>query len=540
MTTTTTTPLAPAVDEAPDPRRWWTLVALCIGLSVISIDNTILNVALPHIVEDTGAQGSQLQWIIDAYIIVFASLLLTSGSLGDRIGRKRVLTFGLVAFGAFSALASTVDTPAALIVCRGLMGIGGAAIFPSTLSILTNTFQGKERARAIGIWAGVAGLGVAIGPLTGGLLLEHFWWGSVFLVNVPICLAALVMGRFLIRETKDPDPGRLDPLGALLSIVGLVGLLYAIIEVPDKGWTSPQVVGPGLVGLAVLAGFALWEARSDHPMLDVTFFKNPRFSAASATVTLTYFALFGSTFLLTQYFQFVLGYSPLKAGMLTAPVAVGLMGAAPRAPGLVDRIGTKRVVVIGLAIVASALLAYGSDTLMSSIPGGVAVRLVFGIGMGFTIAPATESIMGSLPRERAGVGSAVNDTTRQAGGALGVAVIGSIFAARYHSTIQVPAAVPAAGVPAVEDSIGKALEVGRGVPPDVATQIHDAASVAFLDGMRTAVICGAVVIGLAALVSWRWLPAQEAAPEPAPGDDVREEMLEEATPLAAVEDGPLV
>lgn len=517
--------------DQPDPRRWWTLVALCTSLSVITIDNTILNVALPHIVEDTGAQGSELQWILDAYIIVFASLLLTSGSLGDRIGRRRMLSVGLVAFGAFSAAAALSGSAGALILFRSLMGIGGAAIFPSTLSILTNTFSGAERARAIGIWAGVSGLGVAIGPLAGGLLLEHFWWGSVFLVNAPICALALVMGRLFITESRDPHPDPLDPAGALLSVAGLVGLLYAIIEVPEKGWSSPHVVGPGLAGLALLGTFALWEARSDHPMLDVGFFRNPRFSAASATITLTYFALFGSTFLLTQYFQFVLGYSPLKAGVLTAPVAVGLMVVAPRAPRLVDRIGTKRVVVLGLVIVGLALCTYASDTIMSSIPGGIVVRLIFGAGMGLTVAPATESIMGTLPRERAGVGSAVNDTTRQAGGALGVAVIGSVFAARYHDAIQVPAGVPAEAAPAIRDSIGKALEAAREarLPPGLALQVHEAASQAYLTGMRTAVLCGAAVIALAAAVAWRWLPAQAAGAH-----------HEEAPAMAALEEGPLV
>lgn len=539
MTDVCDTPPPGAAEEVLDPRRWWTLAVLCIGLGVITIDNTILNVAIPQIVEDTEAEGSQLQWIIDSYIIVFASLLLLSGSLGDRIGRRRVLSFGLVAFGGFSALASTVDTPVALVAARGLMGIGGAAIFPSTLSILTNTFQGRERARAIGIWAGVSGLGVAIGPLAGGFLLEHFWWGSVFLINVPICVLALVLGRGLIRESRDPEPGRLDPLGAVLSIIGMAGVLYAVIEVPEAGWTSAQVIIPGLLGVGVLVGFALWEAHSSHPMLDVAFFKNPRFSAASATITLTYFALFGSTFLLTQYFQFVLGYSPLKAGMLTAPVAVGLMVAAPRAPGLVDRIGTKRVVVLGLGVIAGCLLLYASDTVMSSLVGGGLVRLVFGAGVGLTVAPATESIMGSLPPARAGVGSAVNDTTRQAGGALGVAVIGSIFGARYHGTVQVPEGVPAGGVEGVRDSIGKALQVGRSVPPDVAAQIQDAANTAFLNGMRTAVICGAAVIALAAAVAWRWLPAEEAAPGSEAGPEGGG-AGDEATPWAIMEDGPLV
>src|SRR4051794_32179133 len=494
-----------------DDRRWWVLGVLCLSLTVISIDNTILNVALPSIVEHLHAQGSELQLLIDGYTVVFACLLLTAGSLGDKLGRKGILTIGLAAFGTFSAAAAFSQTSHQLIMFRALMGIGGACIYPSTLSILTNTFTDpKERARAIGVWAGVSGLGVAIGPLAGGLLLEHFWWGSVFLVNVPICLGAIIAGRFIVPTTpRDPDEA-LDPLGALLSIVGLVGFLYAIIEVPDKGWSAPGVVIPGVIGLVFLALFAVWEIKSRHPMLDLHFFANPRFSAASATITLTFFALYGSTFLLTQYFQFVLLYSPLKAGMLTAPVAIGIMVMAPQAPKLVERVGTKLVVVAGLSIVATGMLLYSVEPVMSSLVGGGLVRLLFGVGMGCVMAPATESIMGSLPKAKAGVGSAVNDTTRQTGGALGVAVIGSVFAATYHHVIEVPAGLPPRAVPMVHDSIGAALEAITRfeLPAPIASVVHDAASSAFFRGMQVAVWVGAAVMLCAVFVAYKYLPAR--------------------------------
>ena len=280
--------------------------------------------------------------------------MLTAGSLGDKLGRKGILTIGRALFGAFSALAAFSQSADMLIVARALMVIGGACIYPSTLSILTNTFHDeRERGRAIGIWAGVSGLGVAIGPLAGGLLVEHFWWGSVFLVNVPICALAITAGHRLVPTTKRDPEHALDPIGAILSIVGLMGLLFAIIEVPDRGISDPTVLISFVVGLVFLAGFAWWETHCEHPMLDLHFFQNPRFSAASATITLTFFALYGSTFLLTQYFQFVLEYSPLKAGALIAPVAVGIMVTAPQAPKLVERIGTKLVVVTGLSIVAT-------------------------------------------------------------------------------------------------------------------------------------------------------------------------------------------
>jgi EmrB/QacA subfamily drug resistance transporter len=504
-------PLTP--DEA-HRRRWITLAVVCLSLVVISIDNTILNVALPSIVRELGAEGSQLQWIIDSYTIVFAGLLLTAGSLGDRYGRKKALTTGLVLFGGFSALASQATSAPMLIAARGLMGIGGAFIFPTTLSILTNSFAGRERARAIGIWAGVAGLGIVIGPLGGGLLLEHFAWGSVFLVNVPLCAAAVVLGHFFVPDSRDPAEGRLDPVGALLSIVALTLLLFGIIEAPNLGWGEPQVVGALVGGLAVLGLFLAWELHIDHPMLDVRFFRNPRFSAASGTITLTYFALFGSTFLLTQYFQFVLGYSPLEAGLMTAPVAVGIMTFAPLAPKLVDRVGTKRVVVVGLLIVVGALCCYASDTIMSSFVGGALVRLVFGAGMGLTTAPATESIMGSLPPGKAGVGSAVNDTTRQTGGALGVAVLGSVFALRYHSVIGDAGFAPAEARADVKDSIGRALEAGARVGGEVGSRIAAEARHAFVASMRLVYGVAALVVLCAAFVAWSFLPARAPTDQP--------------------------
>lgn len=510
----------PVADRTLHDRRWWTLAVLCLSLLVIGIDNTILNVALPSIVESLGAKGSQLQWMIDSYTIVFASLLLTMGALGDRLGRKKLLHLGVILFGAFSTLASLQTSATGLIGARALMGIGGAMIYPTTLSILTNVFRDPgERAKAIGIWAGVAGLGVAIGPLGGGMLLEHFNWGSVFLVNVPLCAAALVGGWFLIPDSRDRHGGALDPLGSLLSIAGLVAFLFALIEGPDRGWTSPLVVGGFVVGGLLLGAFALWELRCAHPMLDLRFFSNPRFSAASATITLTYFALFGSTFLLTQYFQFVLDYSPLKAGFMASPVAVGLMIGGPNAPRLVRRFGTKAVVAAGLAVVGLCLLCYASDTLMSSVLLGCIVRGAFGFGMGLTTAPATESIMGSLPPDKAGVGSAVNDTTRQAGGALGVAVLGSIFAANYRSIIGGHLdGVTGVAREQAHDSIGKAVEVGRQVTdPAVRETIRVDSVHAFLQSMHVVYPLAAAIILVAIVVTLRYLPAR-APDAPGPGE----------------------
>jgi EmrB/QacA subfamily drug resistance transporter len=493
--------------EKAHERRWFTLAVLCMSLVVITIDNSILNVALPTIVRDLGASGSDLQWIIDAYIIVFASLLLTAGALGDKFGRKGALTVGLLLFGTFSGLASLADSPQMLIAARGLMGIGAAFIFPTTLSILTNTFTGHERARAIGIWAGVSGIGVAVGPMLGGILVEHFYWGAVFFVNVPICALALVLGYFFIPTSRDPDNRPLDPLGAMLSVLTLVALLYAIIQAPEEGWLAPDVLVSFGVALVLLGVFGFWELHTQEPMIDLRVFRNPRFSAASSVLTLISFALYGSVFLLIQYFQFVLGYSPLEAGLLAMPVAIGMMATSPNAPRLVLRWGTKRVVVLGLLTVAGAMFLYGSDLVMSSFVGGCAVRLMFGIGLGLTSAPATESIMGSLPPSRAGVGSAINDTTRQTGGALGVAIIGSIFLAWYHHFADHAGKLSAASAAAVHDSVGRALELAQRLPAAQGAEIVRLSREAFVDAMRFTYPIAAAFVLLAAFIAWRFLPA---------------------------------
>jgi EmrB/QacA subfamily drug resistance transporter len=496
-----------SVDDPASSSRWVTLCVLSLCVVVIGIDNTVLNVALPTIVRKLGATGSDLQWIVDAYTIVFACLLLTAGSLGDRYGRKYALRFGLIWFGSFSAFAALASSPGMLIVTRGLMGLGAAFIYPTTLSIITNTFHvPSERARAIGIWAGVAGIGISIGPLLGGLLVETFGWPSVFLINVPVCVVAVLLAHWYVPNSSSPEESPLDPVGAVLSIFALVAVLFAIIEAPEHGWTSGGVVGSFTAGAILLGAFIWWERKNPRPMLDVRIFKNPRFSAASATMTLTQFAMFGSTFLLTQYFQFRLGYSPLESGLMLMPVAIGLMVGAPNAPKLVHRFGTTRVVVTGLCAVSVATAFYASDTLMSSFTTGFAIRLLYGLGMGFTAAPVTESIMGSLPRARAGVGSAINDTTRQTGGALGVAVLGSIFAFRYHHVIDATAGVPATVLHHARDSIGRSLQVAQTLGGTAGANLQHAAQQAFVSSMRITFGVAALVVLFAAVTAAKFLP----------------------------------
>jgi EmrB/QacA subfamily drug resistance transporter len=509
-------------------RRWLTLLVLCISLIVITLDNTILNVALPTLAKPValgglGASSSQLQWIVDAYTIVFAGLLLTAGSLGDRFGRYKGLTFGLAVFGLGSLASSFADSANVLIFTRATMGIGAAFIMPATLSIITNVFTDPtERGKAIGVWAGVSALGIGLGPITGGVLLSHFWWGAVFLVNVPVVIAGLVLGYFFVPESRDPSKPRLDPVGALLSIGALTAILWAIIEAPAKGWTAPVILGSFALGAAILAAFLFWELHSSHPMLDMHFFENPRFTAASAAITLTFFALFGTLFLLTQYLQSVLGYSTVEAGAVLLPQAAVIMIGAPSSSIWVRRFGNKVVVSTGLLIVSASLFGFLLFTPDTTVAVVIVVACVMGLGMANIMAPATDSIMGSLPRAKAGVGSAVNDTTRQVGGAVGVAVLGSILSSHYSSAI---AHTLGPGMnPALAEGVGQAVGIGQAAGN---TAIVDAAREAFVGGMHIAAVVAGCVTLIAAAGVAKFLPAR-------PGVDINQAPV----PVTLPDDAP--
>jgi EmrB/QacA subfamily drug resistance transporter len=505
-------------------RRWIILAVLCFGLLVIVLDNSILNVAIPTLVDQLHASNSQIQWIVDAYTLVFAGLLLTMGSLGDRYGRRGALQAGFVIFGLGSLASALASTSHQLIGTRAFMGIGGALIMPATLSIITNVFPANERGRAIGFWAGTAGIGAAIGPLTGGFLVEHFYWGSVFLVNLPIVTIGLIAGIFLIPTSKDPSTPRLDPFGAALSIAGLCSLLYAIIEAPTDGWTDSTILTAFAIAFVLLGTFIWWERHTDHPMLDVRFFKNPRFSAPSSGITLIFFAMFGTIFLLTQYLQFTLGYSPLQAGARLLPFALTMLVVSPLSARVVDRFGTKLTVATGLMVATLSLVLTASLDATSSY-GAISIRFVLlGLGMGLTMAPATESVMGSLPLAKAGVGSAVNDTTRQVGGAMGVAVVGSVLASIYGTRVGnwfngKPAQVQSAKV-AAKSGIGNAFAVASKVqsevkagklPAQAATLANDlvhTANSAFVDAMHAGVLVAAGATLLGTVIALLWLPAR--------------------------------
>jgi EmrB/QacA subfamily drug resistance transporter len=504
-------PIAPPLPAVPDARRWQVLAVLCLSLVVITIDTTILNVALPSIERSLDPGPGGLQWIVDAYTVVFAGLLLTAGTLGDRLGRRGALAAGLAVFGAASVGAALSGSAGQLIGWRALTGVGAALIFPATLSIITNVFtDAAERQKAIALWAGTAGIGIALGPVAGGLLLRQFSWASVFWVNVPVCLFALVAVLARVPSATPHRHGRLDLGGAALSISGLSLLVYAIIEAPTEGWTSPAFLGWGAVALALLAGFVAVEMRHPAPMLDVRLFRNPRFSAASLAMSTLYFALFGTIFLTTQHMQVLLGYDALGAGLRTVPFAVVLMVVANTTPRLVGRVGTGRVIAAGLTLVAVSeglRIASTPDTGYGLVLASMAV---FALGMGLVIAPATASIMGSVPPERAGVGSAVNDTTRQVGGALGVAIMGSLASSAYRSGLEdrlADTALPPGALQRFGDSVGAAVN-GSGALGEHGAAVSQAAREAYISGLRTASVVALVLLLVSATVAARALPSR--------------------------------
>ncbi len=500
-----------AATHRSDTHRWIVLGTMCLSLLLIVMDNTIVNVALPTLQRDLDASTTQLQWVVDAYILVFAGLLLTMGSLGDRFGRRGALAFGLSIMGAASILSSFANTADQLITTRALMGVGGALIMPATLSIITNVFTDRrERAQAIAIWAATAGAAVAIGPVTGGWLLEHFWWGSVFLVNVPVVVVALVLGQLFVPTSRDPSAPPVDVVGALLSIAGLVVLVWAIIEGPG-GWTDPEILGAFALSAVLLGIFVVWERRTRFPMLDISFFRNPRFSAASAAVMLTFFAMFGSLFLLTQFLQSILGYTPLEAGIRLLPMAGVMLVISPLSAKVVEWIGSKIVVATGLSVGAVGLIIASRLTAGASYPEVLVALVVLAAGLALVMPPATESIMGSLPLAKAGVGSAVNDTTRQVGGALGVAVLGSVMSSTYGPRVtEAISGLPVSSeqATAIHDQIGAAMRAAAEIGGPAGRTLADVASRGFADGMSTAFVIGAAALVLGATIVALFLPAR--------------------------------
>jgi EmrB/QacA subfamily drug resistance transporter len=502
-----------AVPEAVHRRRWAILAVLLFSVLVVVLDNSILNVAMKTIAQPSptglGATQSQLEWAINSYTLVFAGLLFTGGLLGDRLGRKRVLLFGMLVFGTASGLSAFSGSAGELIAFRGVMGFGGAFIMPATLAIIMQVFERDEQPRAIGIWTGVVGLAIAVGPITGGALLTHFWWGSVFLINVPIVAVSVVAMFLIVPESRDPRAGRLDPVGVLLSIAGLVLFIYGIIKGGQFGdFTRTEVWGTSLIGLLLLGAFVWWERRSDHPAFDVAYFKDRRFSASVAAIGLVFFALMGVTFFIVFYTQSVRGYSALQTGLLLLPLAAAQMFFAPRARLVVDRFGARAVCVSGLLLTAVSFFGFlllGRDTPIWVLE---VLFALMGTAIAHIMPPATVMIMSALPREKAGSGSAVNNTFRQVGGAIGVAVLGSLLSTVYRQGIEdhldvVPAAARHSAGESIEATLGIAARLGpRG------QALIDPAGDAFVHAMHVTAVASGIVALIGALVVLLALPAR--------------------------------
>jgi EmrB/QacA subfamily drug resistance transporter len=519
-------------------RKRITLLVLCLAAFIISLDVTIVNVALPTLVRQTGATTTDLQWVVDAYNLAFAALVLVAGSLSDRLGRKGMLLAGLGVFGAASLAGSFCTTAGQLIGARAVMGVGAAMMFPATLSLLTNVFTGRrERAAAIGLWGATTGVGIATGPIIGGWLLERFWWGSIFLLMVPVAAGVAALAAWAVPASRDPRTRPVDWRGLILSAAGMGVLVLGIIQAPGWGWGSARTLGTLAAGVALLAAFVAAEGRTAHPMLDIALFRNPRFTAASGSVAIAFFALNGFIFLMTQYFQVVKGFGPLGTGVRLLPVAGSVAVASVIGTRLAVRIGNKIIVGGGLVLFCAALLWI--STVSQATPYSViaAQMIVFGIGMGLTQAPATEAIMGAVSKEKAGVGSAVNDATRLFGGTLGVAVIGSVAASLYISRLAatLPAGLPARAITAARGSVGGAViaaqQVSNAGHGQLGSRLKDAAILAFLHSLAGGCLVGGGVAAAGALVAIFLLPARPRAPMSPP-------LAEADEPGAALTDSP--
>ncbi|MGW3228985.1 DHA2 family efflux MFS transporter permease subunit [Kitasatospora sp. NPDC001095] len=538
----TTAAAPPRVPEAIHRRRWVILATLLLALLVVVLDNSILNVAMKTIATPApvglGATQSDLEWSINSYTLVFAGLLFTSGLLGDRFGRKRALLAGMLVFGVASLLSALAASPGELIGYRALMGVGGALAMPATLAIIMNVFERSEQPKAIGIWAGAVGLAIAIGPITGGLLIEHFWWGSVFLVNVPIVVVALVAMVILVPESKDPNPGRMDPVGVLLSIVGLVALIYGIIKGGELAdFTAVEAWVPTLVGVLALAAFVWFERRTPFPALDVTWFRNRVFSASVVVVGVIFFALMGVSFFGVFYIQSVRGYSALQAGVLMLPLAAAQLVFAPRARLVVDRLGVAATATGGMLLVALGFLGYVVLTATSPIWVLVLLGLVMGAGMAHVMPPVTVAIMASLPREKAGAGSAVNNTFRQVGGSLGVAVLGAVLSTAYRDGM----ADTLTRLPEdLRDKAGESLEATLAIADRIpgGQALIAPANDSFIHAMHVVASLSVGVSLVGAVVAWFLLPRRPATPAgpagPAPEQrgQAREAAAADARPAA--------
>jgi len=528
-------------DSVKDARvyqmRWWTLLVIAISVLIVVLDSTIVNIALPTLQRELNTTISELQWIINAYIMSFAALMLTMGALGDRIGRAKMLQVGIVLFAGASVGAAFADSGGQLIMWRAIMGIGGAMILPATLAIITNVFPREERGRAIGIWAGLNGIGIALGPIIGGLVIENLHWSWIFLINIPIAAVALVAGRFLVPNSRDPNPKRLDFAGTMLSAAALSSLIFGLIQGSNWGWTDPAVTGSLAGSIALIILFIIWERYTTHPMLEIGFFSNLRFSAGVGAVSMMSLALVGLTFSLTLYMQFVNGYTALETGIRFVPLALGIFIGAGSADRVVSRLGTTSVIVIGFigtAIIGALASFWQVDTAYWQLGS-----MFFGLGffLGHIAAPATEAVMGALPEARAGIGSAMNTVSRLVAGSIGVAALGSalstIYSSSFKKAISAISDLPAEIAAAASDSVGAAVTIAEELPPGMGNALVLAARESFMDGWQVMafVTCGMSIIG--ALLVLKFMPPRH---EPIRTEQPIPEEVPSSAPLLVPEE----
>ena len=492
--------------------RWWTLAVVSVTVLLATIDETILNVAIPSLQRDLGASASSLLWMVNSYMLVFGGLLLTMGGIGDRFGRAKMLRYGLAVFALSSLGAALAQSPAQLIGARAIMGMGGAMMMPATLAVIVNVFEEKEKPKAIAIWAMMAGIGVALGPVLGGALLKYFYWGSVFLVNVPIAGIAIAASLFFVPDSRNPESRPLDIPGALLSMGAVSALILAVIEGPQWGATSSQLVFTVGAAIVLGVGFVLRERQAAYPLLDFALFRLPRFSTGAAAVSLAFFSIAGFIFGFTQYLQFVQGHSPLAAGIRFLPIAGGFMLGAIASEELVRRFGTTRVVAAGLVIMTATtplILLWEMDT--SYLVVGPIVAVI-ALGIGLVFAPAAEAVMGAVGAARAGVGSAMNDVTQLLAGAFSIAVVGSVMNAIYAARLgDAVASLPAEAREIARDSIGAAVQLAASLPQEDALALSTAAKSAFTDGLGLAVLIGAGFSLVGVLIVAKFMPARDPA-----------------------------
>ncbi len=519
-TTTSTRPAAPEPGNKTNskwpgghPRRRQILLVLCLSLLVVVIDNTVLNTALPTLARVLHAGTSSLQWITDAYTLCFAALLIPAGALGDRYGRRLSLVGGLAVFALGSTAAAFASGTAMLTGARVVMGLGAAFVMPATLSILNAVFPPKERPQAIAAWSAVTGIGIVIGPTLGGLLLTHFWWGSIFVINIPLVALALAGVILTVPETAEPGGHRLDLPGTVLVAGALFAIVDAIIEAPSRGWTGTATLAETAAGLAALGIFAWWELHIAHPLIDLRIFASRAFSTAAASVTVIFFALFGSLFVLTQYLQLVHGYSPLSAGLRALPFALAIGAMSPLSPILAKRFGTRVIIPAGMALMGLGLLDLSTAGVHTAYPPLALAVAIMGAGMGLVMAPASTTIMTTVPARQAGAGSAINDTIREVGGALGIAIIGSLAAAVYRSrlaSVLATAHTPGPVAHLATSSVAAADSIGRHVGGLQGSELVGAAHSAFVNAMAMGMRVAAGVALVAAIGAVFALPPRRA------------------------------